>query len=92
MRKVRLTLFLTLLSVSAFAKGPSAARLFRQFNPCPSTGKTSGRCPGYVLHHIQALKLGGKDTPSNLQWLGKAEAKVQDRWDNTNIRFARSGK
>jgi hypothetical protein len=41
---------------------------FRTLHPCPSTGKKSGACPGYVIDHIKAIKLGGIDSPSNLQW------------------------
>lgn len=32
---------------------------FRNSHPCPSTGKTRGACPGYVIDHVQALKHGG---------------------------------
>ena len=33
---------------------------FKHSNPCPSTGKRSGACPGYVIDHVQALKHGGE--------------------------------
>jgi hypothetical protein len=33
---------------------------FMQSHPCPSTGKTSGPCPGYDV--------GGGDEPPNMQW------------------------
>ena len=44
-------------------------RIFRDSNPCPSTGKTRGPCPGYHVDHRTALSCGGSDTPSNMQWL-----------------------
>src|SRR5262245_45451576 len=52
---------------------------FMKSHPCPSTGKTSGPCPGYVIDHVQALKHGGSDTPSNMQWQTVEAAKAKDR-------------
>lgn len=61
------------------ARSPAARKTFRSTHPCPATGRTSGRCPGYVIDHIRPLKRGGPDTPSNMQWQTKAEAKAKDR-------------
>lgn len=44
-------------------------REFQQKNPCPSTGKRSGPCPGYQKDHRHALGCGGSDSTGNLQWL-----------------------
>jgi hypothetical protein len=52
---------------------------FRDNHPCPSTGKTTGPCKGYVIDHVQALKHGGRDEPSNMQWQTIEEAKAKDR-------------
>ena len=52
---------------------------FRKKRPCPSTGKTSGACKGYVIDHVQALKHGGADDPSNMQWQTKEAAKAKDK-------------
>lgn len=52
---------------------------FMRQHPCPSTGKTSGRCPGYVVDHVHALECGGADAPSNMQWQMMAAAKAKDR-------------
>lgn len=41
---------------------------FQKIYPCPSTGKTSGSCPGFVKDHIQPLCANGKDVPTNLMW------------------------
>lgn len=49
--------------------------------PCPSTGKSSGACPGYVIDHVQPLKRGGADAPSNMQWQTKEAAKEKDKWE-----------
>ncbi len=54
---------------------------FRHSHPCPSTGKTTGACPGYVIDHIRPLKEGGVDDPSNMQWQTKAAAKEKDKWE-----------
>src|SRR5439155_14862422 len=45
-----------------------AKRDFERHNPCPSTGKTSGACPGYVVDHVVSLKRGGAVAPVNLVW------------------------
>ena len=47
--------------------------------PCPSTGKTPGACPGYEVDYIQALKHGGADDPSNMQWQMVDAAKAKDK-------------
>jgi hypothetical protein len=44
------------------------------------TGYPNGR-PGYVIDHIIALKRGGADNPSNMQWQTKEAAKAKDRWE-----------
>lgn len=41
---------------------------FQKSHPCPSTGKTSGSCPGFVKDHFVAISSGGPDIPSNLMW------------------------
>ena len=54
---------------------------FMREHPCPSTGKTSGACPGYVVDHVRALKHGGPDAPSNMQWQTIDAAKAKDKWE-----------
>jgi hypothetical protein len=63
------------------ARSPQAKQSFRKTHPCPSTGKTSGRCPGYVIDHIHALKHGGADAPYNMQWQTKEAARLKDLWE-----------
>lgn len=60
-------------------RSSNARRIFRDVYPCPSTGATIGACPGYVIDHIRALKHGGTDTPDNMQWQTREEAKAKDR-------------
>jgi len=58
------------------AAGPASARehrsreVAREFqwqHPCPSTGRATGACPGYVRDHIVPLTCGGADAVSNIQ-------------------------
>lgn len=42
------------------------------------TGYPHGR-PGYVVDHITPLARGGADSPSNMQWQTKEEAKAKDK-------------
>src|SRR6516165_979724 len=53
-------------------------REFQRERPCPSTGKTSGVCPGYRKDHIKPLACGGPDKVWNLQWQTIAAAKAKD--------------
>ena len=52
---------------------------FKKAHPCPSSGKSTGACPGYVIDHVKPLKRGGADSPSNMQWQTKEEAKEKDK-------------
>ncbi|MFZ1932293.1 MAG: HNH endonuclease signature motif containing protein [Thermoguttaceae bacterium] len=44
------------------------------------TGHPNG-WPGHVVDHIIALKHGGPDSPSNMQWQTIEEAKAKDKWE-----------
>ena len=61
------------------ARSRAATRQFKKANPCPSTGRRSGACPGYVIDHVTPLKRGGADTPGNMQWQTKAAARAKDK-------------
>ena len=56
-------------------------REFQREHPCPSTGKTSGACPGYRKDHIRPLACGGADAVWNLQWQTIADARAKDAWE-----------
>jgi hypothetical protein len=59
----------------------AAIAAFKRANPCPATGRPSGKCPGYVIDHINPLACGGEDAPSNMQWQTRAESLEKDRWE-----------
>lgn len=85
-RKVALLIVavLSLHSVTvtaAPARSSTVKRDFQRQNPCPSTGKPKGACPGYVKDHIKALACGGADAVENMQWQTIEEAKKKDKWE-----------
>ena len=61
------------------ARSAHAKNEFKNSHPCPSTGKRSGACPGYVVDHIAPLKRGGADSPGNMQWQTTEAARIKDR-------------
>lgn len=81
------SLALALLLLGASLQGVEARttrsqvvlKQFQKIHPCPSTGLTYGKCPGYVKDHVTALACGGDDAVDNLQWQTIAEAKAKDR-------------
>lgn len=74
---------LTVACTAALALPRDAAEKaeFRRNNPCPSTGKARGACPGHQVDHKQALMNGGTDKPNNMQWLKEHEHKAKTRQD-----------
>lgn len=69
-----------IVSISvAQPRSHSARAEFQRQQPCPATGERRGRCPGYVIDHVNPLCAGGPDHPSNMQWQTVADAKIKDR-------------
>lgn len=79
--RVRATPGVTHDSHGRITRSEHAKREFSKSQPCPSSGKTSGSCPGYVIDHISPLKRGGADAPYNMQWQTTEQAKEKDRWE-----------
>lgn len=57
---------------------------FKRDNPCPANGKPYGRCPGYVIDHIQPLACGGADAPATMQWQSIEDGKAKDKIERRN--------
>ena len=61
------------------ARSSRAKTEFKRAQPCPATGKSTGKCPGYVIDHVKPLERGGADSPSNMQWQTVEDAKRKDK-------------
>ena len=69
-----------LVSSNGKIKRSTAAKdAFKREHPCPSNGRGSGACPGYVIDHVNPLECGGADAPSNMQWQTIADGKAKDK-------------
>ena len=69
----------TVTAAHADERMRSTVDQFKRLNPCPSTGKNRGSCPGWVVDHIQPLCAGGRDRVANMQWQEKDSSKQKDR-------------
>lgn len=70
---------LAMSAASSSARSPSTKAEFQRHHPCPATGERRGRCPGFIIDHVQPLCAGGADTPRNMQWQTIADARRKDR-------------
>ena len=70
---------LALIAPAVGARSKTARAEFQRHYPCPATGSPRGRCPGYVIDHLQALCAGGADVSANMQWQTVAEGKAKDK-------------
>lgn len=62
-------------------RNADAVREFRATHPCPSTGRTTGHCTGWVVDHRRALCVGGADEPWNMSWQTFDKSHAKDRWE-----------
>ena len=49
---------------------------FEAAHPCPSTGRSSGQCPGFVVGYLTPLGCGGADTAMNMRWVTPEQNKA----------------
>ena len=92
MGKTAGVLIALLLALPADA-GPRDLRVKREFqrlNPCPSTGRPAGPCPGFQADHIVPLCMGGPDMAGNLQWLATHDHRAKTRTDVANCRMSKN--
>lgn len=82
-RHLAALLLLLLLAITAHAAPRSAAvrAEFRKANPCPSTGRLTGACPGWQIDHMHPLCSGGVDQLDNLNWIRTEDHKRKTRQD-----------
>jgi hypothetical protein len=66
-------------SRSRIARNATVKHDFQKSHPCPSTGKATGACKGYVIDHVLPLKRGGADAVGNTQWQTVQAAKAKDK-------------
>lgn len=67
-------------------RSSTAITKFRSLYPCPSTGLTTGACPGWSIDHTLSLAIGGCDAFWNMAWLPNkikkcASSECKDRWE-----------
>jgi hypothetical protein len=60
-------------------RSQTAKSEFKRGNPCPSTGKSKGACPGYQVDHRKPLASGGADHKSNMQWLSNNQHRAKTK-------------
>ena len=65
----------------------AAKAAFQRGHPCPATGLKRGKCPGFIIDHINALACGGPDIPTNMQWQSAVAAKSKDRWERKGCHY-----
>lgn len=73
-RQVRLALLLILAccipgAEARIPRSQAEVQAYRAENPCPSTGRRRGACPGYQVDHTVPLCAGGPDHRTNMFWL-----------------------
>ncbi len=67
-------------------RSSSVTYYFQKMHPCPSTGLSTGACPGWSKDHVIPLACGGCDSIENMQWLKNtiktcAGTECKDRWE-----------
>lgn len=90
MRLFLLVAGLLTIPASAADRSYKTRKAFMLENPCPATGETKGKCPGWIVDHIVPICAGGRDEPWNLQWQTVEDAKAKDRIEVRECRAARS--
>jgi len=81
-------------AIAATPRSSSQRAAFVKQNPCPATatGKTRGKCPGWVVDHIVPLCADGPDHPSNMQWQDVESAQQKDKAERHQCRQLKSPK
>lgn len=76
-----------LTAVAKTERSAAEVSTFKRHNPCPETGDRGGKCPGYVVDHIQPLCAGGgPDQVSNMQWQTVEDGREKDKLERKMCR------
>lgn len=54
---------------------------FRKTHPCPSTGFTTGACPGWAINHNCPIACGCVDAVWNMSWMRNDVKKIVDGYE-----------
>lgn len=73
----------------AEARSRAPVRQFVATVPCPSTGETGKKCPGWIVDHKVPLCAGGADDPQNMQWQAVAVSYLKDADERRLCRWLR---
>jgi 5-methylcytosine-specific restriction endonuclease McrA len=76
-------------SSGRIARRRTIRREFQRDSPCPSTGRTTGQCPGFVADHVIPLRRGAADAVENLRWQTIEEANRRIGWSRLPISWTR---
>ncbi len=76
-----LILLFPLSTLAESNRSYKAKKAFKIDNACPSTGRYKGSCPNYIIDHVIPLACGGSDSPENMQWQTKEDARAKDKWE-----------
>jgi hypothetical protein len=74
-----LILGIFLLGAAHVPRDRKQVAAFKRNHPCPSTNKSYGACPGYIVDHKIPLCAGGPDRASNMQWQTKTDSLIKDK-------------
>ena len=74
-------LILPIMAQAKYHRSYEAKAEFKRHHHCPSTDKSRGSCPGYIVDHIKPLACGGADDFTNMQWQTVDDAKAKDKWE-----------
>ncbi len=62
-----------------YPRDPAGTHAFTLAVPCPATGETGHRWPGFIRDHFMPLCAGGADAVGNMWWEEAARAAEKDR-------------
>lgn len=71
------------------SRSRDAVAEFKRLNPCPATGQSHGKCPGYVVELVVPRCADGRHVASNMTWHLAAQVEDKRRWEQQYCQFHR---